>query len=109
MLCSLLGADRRHLWRVDNPVGQAVLYGLFAFGWGLVVVSTVLINHFDLFGLRQPWLALIDKPYTPLQFKIQGIYKYVRHPLYVGFLCSQHWEPNSGMPRPPGGYAAPRP
>ena len=75
------------IWRVSHPVGQAVLYGLFAFGWGLVLVSTVLINHFDLFGLRQSWLALRGRPYTPLTFKTPGIYKYVRHPLYVGFLC----------------------
>jgi protein-S-isoprenylcysteine O-methyltransferase Ste14 len=49
------------IWNVASPVGQAVLYAAFAFGWGLLLLSTFLINHFDLFGLRQVWLQLIDK------------------------------------------------
>jgi protein-S-isoprenylcysteine O-methyltransferase Ste14 len=73
------------LWNVTSPPGQAVLYGLFAFGWLLVLVSTFLINHFDLFGLRQVWLQLRGKPYTALPFKTPTLYKYVRHPLYVGW------------------------
>ena len=73
------------VWRVEDPVGEAVLYGLFGFGWGLVLVSTFLINHFDLFGLRQVWLHLIGKAYTPLKFGTPGPYKWVRHPLYVGW------------------------
>jgi protein-S-isoprenylcysteine O-methyltransferase Ste14 len=73
------------VWNVTSPVGQAVLYGLFAFGWLLVLVSTFLINHFDLFGLRQVWLQLLGKPYTALPFKTPMLYKYVRHPLYVGW------------------------
>jgi len=73
------------VWSVEDPIGQAVLYTLFAFGWGLVLVSTFLINHFDLFGLRQVWLYLIGKEYTPLKFATPGFYKWVRHPLYVGW------------------------
>ena len=73
------------IWDVQNPVGQAVLYGLFAFGWGLVLVATFLINHFDLFGLRQVWLHLRGKEYRPLNFGTPGLYKIVRHPLYVGW------------------------
>ena len=73
------------IWDVQDPVGQAVLYGLFAFGWGLVLVATFLINHFDLFGLRQVWLYLRGKEYRPLNFGTPGLYKIVRHPLYVGF------------------------
>lgn len=73
------------VWNVTSPAGQAVLYTLFAFGWLLVLVSTFLINHFDLFGLRQVWLHLIGKPYTTLPFKTPVLYKYVRHPLYVGW------------------------
>jgi methanethiol S-methyltransferase len=73
------------VWNVESPVGRAVLYALFAFGWGLVLVSTFLINHFDLFGLRQVWLQLIGKPYQPLPFKTPLLYRYVRHPLYVGW------------------------
>ena len=73
------------IWSVEDPVGVAVLYGLFAFGWGLVLVTTFLINHFDLFGLRQAWLYLIGKPYTRLEFKTPALYRIVRHPLYVGW------------------------
>ena len=64
----------------------SVLRGLFAFGWALVLVSTFLINHFDLFGLRQVWLYLRGRPYTTLQFGTPGPYRLVRHPLYVGWL-----------------------
>jgi protein-S-isoprenylcysteine O-methyltransferase Ste14 len=73
------------VWQVDDPVGKAVLYALFAFGWALVLVATFLINHFDLFGLRQVWLALRGKAYTPLTFATPGPYRWVRHPLYVGW------------------------
>ena len=73
------------VWSVGNPAGRAALYALFAFGFGLVLVSTFLINHFDLFGLRQVWLQLVGKPYTPLAFGTPGPYRLVRHPLYVGW------------------------
>ena len=74
------------VWSVEDPVGRIVLYMMFAFGWGLVLVSTFLINHFDLFGLRQVWLYLRSRPYTTLQFGTPGPYRLVRHPLYVGWL-----------------------
>ena len=73
------------VWHVESTVGQALLYAGFAFGWLLVLVSTFLINHFDLFGLRQVWLQLRRRPYTPLPFKTPVLYRYVRHPLYVGW------------------------
>lgn len=73
------------IWHIQNTVGQAILYSLFAFGWLLVLVATFLINHFDLFGLRQVTLYLLGQEYTPLQFKTPGLYKVVRHPLYVGW------------------------
>ncbi len=74
------------VWEVTSPVGRGLLYGAYAFGWGLVLVSTFLINHFDLFGLRQVWLQLIGKPYTQLHFVTPAPYRIVRHPLYVGWL-----------------------
>lgn len=74
------------VWSVEDPVGQFILRGLFAFGWALVLVSTFLINHFDLFGLRQVWLYLMGRPYTTLTFGTPGPYRLVRHPLYVGWL-----------------------
>jgi methanethiol S-methyltransferase len=74
------------IWTVENQVGEIVLRGLFMFGFGLVLFSTFLINHFDLFGLRQIWLYLIGRPYTSLRFRTPGPYRLVRHPLYVGWL-----------------------
>lgn len=73
------------VWHVDAPVGRALLYAGFAFGWGLVLMSTFFINHFDLFGLRQVWLNLLKKPYTPVEFRTPLPYRVVRHPLYVGW------------------------
>jgi len=74
------------VWNVTDPTWRAVLFGLFAFGWGLVLISTFLINHFDLFGLRQVWLQLRGKRYTALRFGTPGPYKLIRHPLYLGWL-----------------------
>ena len=73
------------VWAVTSPLGQAAVYAAFAFGWLLVLVSTFLINHFDLFGLRQVWLQLLGKPYTQLKFGTPLFYRYVRHPLYLGW------------------------
>lgn len=74
------------VWDVQSAIGRDVLYGAFAFGWFLVFLSTFLINHFDLFGLRQIWLQLLGKPYKPLPFKTPMLYRIVRHPLYLGLL-----------------------
>ena len=76
------------IWNVEAPGLVAVLYGVFAMGWLLVLVSTFLINHFDLFGLRQSWLALRGRPYAPVTFRQPWLYRQVRHPLYVGFFIA---------------------
>ena len=76
------------VWSVENPVVRAILWTLFAAGWGTVLTMTFYINHFDLFGLRQVWLPLIGKPYTPLAFRTPLPYRVVRHPLYFGFLLA---------------------
>jgi protein-S-isoprenylcysteine O-methyltransferase Ste14 len=76
------------IWTVTDPVVRALLWALFAAGWGTVLVVTFLINHFDLFGLRQVWLPLIGKPYTRIEFRTPAPYRYVRHPLYFGFLLA---------------------
>jgi protein-S-isoprenylcysteine O-methyltransferase Ste14 len=74
------------VWSLTDASARGAIWGAFAFGWVLVLVSTFLINHFDLFGLRQVWLQLIGRPYTNLKFGTPGPYKLVRHPLYVGWL-----------------------
>jgi protein-S-isoprenylcysteine O-methyltransferase Ste14 len=74
------------VWTVEQPVMQMVIYGLYAIGWLLVLSSTFLINHFDLFGLRQVFLYLIGRPYTQLKFGTPILYRHVRHPLYLGWL-----------------------
>jgi len=73
------------VWEISDPLWRGVMYAAFGFGWGLVLVSTFLINHFDLFGLRQVWLQLAGRPYTHLKFGTPGPYKLVRHPLYLGW------------------------
>jgi len=82
------------VWSVTDPRATIVLYSLCAFGWLLVLVATFLINHFDLFGLRQVWLYLIGRPYTHLTFRTPGPYRLVRHPLYVGWFFAFWATPN---------------
>lgn len=76
------------VWNVQSSIGQIVLWLLFAKGWLTVLITTYLINHFDLFGLRQVWLSFRGVPYTPLPFVTPGPYRLVRHPLYVGWLMA---------------------
>jgi protein-S-isoprenylcysteine O-methyltransferase Ste14 len=73
------------IWNV-NGAARLALYGLYAFGWLAVLATTFLIDHFDLFGLRQVWFYLLGRPYLALGFRTPGPYKMVRHPLYVGWL-----------------------
>jgi len=73
------------VWSVDGMAERLALNTLYALGWITILIATFLINHFDLFGLRQVWLFLIGKPYTGLPFATPGLYRYVRHPLYVGW------------------------
>ena len=76
------------IWSVESPATRAVLWALFAAGWATVLIVTFLINHFDLFGLRQVWLPLVGKPYVRVSFRTPLPYRFVRHPLYFGFLLA---------------------
>jgi methanethiol S-methyltransferase len=76
------------IWDVQNPTGRIVLQGLFWMGWGGVLFSTYLIDHFSLFGLRQVYLYLKGLPEEPTSFKTPALYKVVRHPLYLGFVVA---------------------
>ncbi len=76
------------VWSIDNSFAKTILFILYLTGWGLVFVSTFLINHFDLFGLRQVWLYFTGKPYTALPFRLPALDKLGRHPLYLGFIIA---------------------
>lgn len=74
------------VWLVESEWVRGGIWMLYGFGWLTVLVTTCLINHFDLFGLRQSWLYFRGQPNTPLRFVMPGPYRMVRHPLYVGWL-----------------------
>jgi protein-S-isoprenylcysteine O-methyltransferase Ste14 len=73
------------VWDVEQPVARGLLWGLFAAGWLLIPATSLMIDHFDLFGTRQVWLYLRRRPYTTLPFRTPWLYNRVRHPLYVGW------------------------
>lgn len=76
------------IWSVENQVARMGLHALFWLGWVVVLLSTFMINHFDLFGLRQVYLRLRHADYTHLPFKTNFFYKFVRHPIMLGFLIA---------------------
>lgn len=76
------------VWNIENATARTVVWGMFALGWLIVLVSTFLINHFDLFGLRQVWLRFRNQEYTHLTFTEWSLYKYVRHPILLGFIVA---------------------
>jgi len=75
-------------WEVQNPMWQNVLWSLFGLGWGLVLLSTFLTNHFDLFGLRQTWLHFQKQSYTSVVFTERLFYSTIRHPMMLGMLIA---------------------
>ena len=76
------------VWSVSNTFGSYALLTLFFLGWGTVLLSTVLINHFDLFGLRQVYLNLKGEEYTSSGFSRPFFYKVIRHPIMLGFIIA---------------------
>jgi len=76
------------VWQVDNAVARALLYGLFFVGVTIVLYATCLISHFDLFGLRQVFLYLKGERYSEKRFVTPSLYKFIRHPLYVGWFTT---------------------
>jgi protein-S-isoprenylcysteine O-methyltransferase Ste14 len=64
------------------------MHSLYALGWVIVLLATFMINHFDLFGLRQVWMHFTETPYKDLGFRLNGLYRFVRHPLQTGFLIA---------------------
>jgi methanethiol S-methyltransferase len=76
------------VWQIANPAVRSLVLAVFWAGWAIVLLSTFLIDHFDLFGLRQVHLYASGRPYTPVGFKVLGLYRYVRHPVMLGFLLA---------------------
>ncbi|WP_285032153.1 methanethiol S-methyltransferase [Mycolicibacterium sp. lyk4-40-TYG-92] len=76
------------IWHVSAPAGRYLLLTLFWAGWAIVLTSTFMINHFDLFGLRQVYLAWRGEPYRDLAFRTTLFYRVVRHPIMVGFVVA---------------------
>ena len=76
------------VWKVESPVGVALLHGLYFLGWGIVLYATFLIDHFELFGVRQAVSYALGRPTEPAQFTERSLYRVVRHPLMLGFLIA---------------------
>jgi protein-S-isoprenylcysteine O-methyltransferase Ste14 len=76
------------VWDVQNAAGRFLLHALFWIGWIIVLVSTFMIGHFDLFGLRQVYLYLAGKEYPPPKLVMPGFYRYIRHPIMLGFIIA---------------------
>ncbi len=86
------------IWHIESgTIGYYAMYAGFFAGWTILFVSTFLINHFDLFGLRQTYLELVGKPYTQLEFKVISFYRYSRHPLYLGGILGIWFTPTMTM------------
>ncbi len=76
------------VWEVENAMGRSVLQGLFWAGWLILLVSTYLINHFELFGLEQVYRNLRGQEFTPPRFRTPFLYKFVRHPMMTGMIIA---------------------
>jgi protein-S-isoprenylcysteine O-methyltransferase Ste14 len=76
------------IWTVENPIAAGALQALSFSGWGLVLISTFLISHFELFGLKQVALHWLARPSEEPEFKTPSLYHLVRHPIYLGFLMA---------------------
>jgi methanethiol S-methyltransferase len=76
------------IWDVRQPAGRLAVWAIFWLGWAIALASTFMVSHFDLFGLRQVYLAWRGKPYTHIGFHARFLYRLVRHPLMLGFLIA---------------------
>lgn len=76
------------IWSIESRLGRSGLHALFWLGWLIALGSTFMISHSDLFGLRQVWLRLRNRPYAAVPFKARALYRWVRHPIMLGYLLA---------------------
>lgn len=76
------------IWQVGDPILRTLVWVAFWLGWGIVLFSTFLINHFELFGLRQIYLHFIGQMHIPVGFRTPLLYQWVRHPIMLGFIIA---------------------
>jgi protein-S-isoprenylcysteine O-methyltransferase Ste14 len=76
------------VWDVQSPAAKAGLQALFGLGWAVVLISTFLIDHFELFGLKQVWTYFRNQSFQPPKFASPAFYRFVRHPIYLGFIIA---------------------
>lgn len=86
-----------YIWQVNSYGGQCVFYFFFFVGWLIMFTATFLMNHWDLFGLRQVYLHWKKRPYTALIYRNPFLYKKLRHPLYLGFLIAFWFSPSMSV------------
>jgi protein-S-isoprenylcysteine O-methyltransferase Ste14 len=88
LLCWQWRAMPGEVWNVTDPTGVLIIQIVFFLGWGILLAATFMIDHFDLFGLRQVFLFATGKPYTEREFMTRGFYSYLRHPIMFGFIVA---------------------
>ena len=76
------------VWNIESRAGHSLLLSLFWSGWAFVVLSSFLLNHFDLFGLRQVYMYVKGRKYIPIGFKTPTVYKIVRHPILLAYIIA---------------------
>jgi len=76
------------VWHVDNALGRGVLWALYFLGWGIVFYSSFVIDHFELFGLKQVWTYFMGREPATAPFSERSLYRWVRHPLMLGFILA---------------------
>lgn len=84
----------REIWSIQSEIATLAIWGVFGLGWLLVLMSTFMIDHFDLFGLRQVWSYFRNVEFDPPSFQTPALYRYVRHPIMLGFILGFWATPN---------------
>ena len=97
LLCFYWQPIEGTVWSVSDPAAVLAIRAVFWAGWAVLLLASFLINHFELFGLRQPYAALLGKKIPEPQFHTPMLYKYVRHPIYVGFLMGMWAAPEMSL------------